>query len=298
MLFAVGFAAGFNFQDTTAGEVVLGIVLLLLLGYAFSWIFALVGLYSSSPETANSIGFTAIFPLTFASSIFVPAETMPDGLQQFAEANPFTTISDAVRLAVDRHAGQHRRVDGVHLVRRADRGLRAAGGRALPERGREVDGSRSGVTIIPQVTPLRLCQPRRTARPAPAGPGALPGDAEALDAYSRVVTYVAETLAPSVANLRINRRGGGSGVVITPDGFLLTSAHVVGRRARPRVRASFTDGRELSAEVVGADPLSDLALLRTGGRRRSCPPSSATPRRCASASSWSRSATRTASRAR
>jgi ABC transporter DrrB family efflux protein len=97
VLFAVGFAAGFNFINATAGEVALGIVLLLLLGYAFSWIFALVGLFSSSPETANSIGFTAIFPLTFASSIFVPASTMPDGLRQFAEANPFTTIADAVR---------------------------------------------------------------------------------------------------------------------------------------------------------------------------------------------------------
>jgi ABC-2 type transport system permease protein len=97
VLFAVGFAAGFGFIDASVGEIALGIVLLLLLGYAFSWIFALVGLYSSTPETANSIGFTAIFPLTFASSIFVPADTMPDGLRQFAEANPFTTISDAVR---------------------------------------------------------------------------------------------------------------------------------------------------------------------------------------------------------
>jgi ABC-2 type transport system permease protein len=97
VLFAVGFAAGFNFIDATAGEIALGIVLLLFLGYAFSWIFALVGLYSSSPETANSIGFTLIFPLTFASSVFVPADTMPDGLRQFAQANPFTTISDAVR---------------------------------------------------------------------------------------------------------------------------------------------------------------------------------------------------------
>ena len=97
VLLAVGFLAGFNFQDTTAPEVLLGIVLLLLFGYAFSWIFALVGLFSSSPETANSIGFTAIFPLTFASSAFVPAESMPDGLQQFANANPFTTVVDAVR---------------------------------------------------------------------------------------------------------------------------------------------------------------------------------------------------------
>jgi ABC-2 type transport system permease protein/oleandomycin transport system permease protein len=97
VLFAVGFLAGFNFVNASAGEIALGIVLLLLLGYAFSWIFALIGLFSSTPETANSIGFTAIFPLTFASSIFVPVATMPDGLRQFAEANPFTTVSDAVR---------------------------------------------------------------------------------------------------------------------------------------------------------------------------------------------------------
>jgi S1-C subfamily serine protease len=100
----------------------------------------------------------------------------------------------------------------------------------------------------------------------PAAPGSLPSDAEALDAYSRVVTYVAETLAPSIANLRINRRGGGSGVVITPDGFMLTSAHVVeSRRGRPRIRAAFTDGREFDARVVGTDPLSDLAVLRADG---------------------------------
>jgi len=97
VLLTVGFLAGFNFIDSSIGEVLLGIVLLLMLGYAFSWIFALVGLYSSTPETANAIGFTAIFPLTFASSCFVPVESMPDGLKQFANANPFTTISDAVR---------------------------------------------------------------------------------------------------------------------------------------------------------------------------------------------------------
>jgi ABC transporter DrrB family efflux protein len=97
VLLTVGFIAGFNFIDATAGEIALGLVLLLLMGYAFSWVFALVGLFSDTPETANSIGFTLIFPLTFASAIFVPAESMPDGLQQFAEANPFTTWSDAVR---------------------------------------------------------------------------------------------------------------------------------------------------------------------------------------------------------
>jgi ABC-2 type transport system permease protein len=97
VLLSVGFLAGFNFIDSSAAQIILGIVLLLLMGYTFSWIFALVGLFSSSPETANSIGFTLIFPLTFASSVFVPAASMPDGLRQFAEANPFTTWSDAIR---------------------------------------------------------------------------------------------------------------------------------------------------------------------------------------------------------
>lgn len=96
VLLAVGIAAGFSF-DSDIGKILLGIVLLLFFGYAFSWIFALVGLYSSSPETANSIGFTAIFPLTFASSAFVPVDSMPNGLKQFAEANPITTVVDAVR---------------------------------------------------------------------------------------------------------------------------------------------------------------------------------------------------------
>jgi S1-C subfamily serine protease len=81
----------------------------------------------------------------------------------------------------------------------------------------------------------------------------------ALDAYSQAVIAVNERLAPSVANLR-SRRGGGSGVVITRDGFIVTSAHVVERATR--VHASFVDGSELRAEIVGADPLSDLAVLR------------------------------------
>jgi ABC-2 type transport system permease protein/oleandomycin transport system permease protein len=97
VLLAVGFVAGFNFQHTSVLEVVGGILLLLAIGYAFSWIFALVGLVSSSPETANSMGFIFIFPLVFASSVYVPVATMPDGLRQFAQANPFTTWTDALR---------------------------------------------------------------------------------------------------------------------------------------------------------------------------------------------------------
>src|SRR5947207_3928011 len=95
-----------------------------------------------------------------------------------------------------------------------------------------------------------------------------PDEDEALDAYSRSVTAVADRLTPSVANLRVSRRarhgrllsGGGSAVVITPDGFMLTSAHVIERTDGGR--ASFVDGRELAFEVVGSDPMSDLALLR------------------------------------
>jgi S1-C subfamily serine protease len=99
-----------------------------------------------------------------------------------------------------------------------------------------------------------------------------PREAEALDAYSRVVTGVAERVAPSVANLRVTRpgRGGqvpagaGSAVALTPDGFLLTNAHVVAGRGRSG-RAVFTDGRELRFRVIGVDRLSDLAVLRADG---------------------------------
>jgi serine protease Do len=104
-------------------------------------------------------------------------------------------------------------------------------------------------------------------------PAAEASEEEALDAYSSTVTTVAERLSPSVANLRVSRRarggrildGGGSGVVITPDGFTLTSAHVVAR-TEGSGRASFVDGRELEFEVVGSDPLSDLAVLRVDAR--------------------------------
>jgi len=89
---------------------------------------------------------------------------------------------------------------------------------------------------------------------------------EALDAYSATVTAVAERVLPSVASLRIRRGdrygdgGAGSGVVITPDGFLVTSAHVVAQAHN--ATASFIDGTEYELDVVGADPLSDLAVAR------------------------------------
>ena len=123
----------------------------------------------------------------------------------------------------------------------------------------------------------------------------LPDD-EAFDAYSQAVMRVAERLSPSVASLRA--RGGGGSAVRDHAGRL--PAHVGARRrsGSRRVRATFTDGRELEAEVIGTDPLSDLAVLRARRRRARPGRRSATRRSSASGSSSSRSATRTASPAR
>jgi ABC transporter DrrB family efflux protein len=96
VMFAVGLAVGFNFQ-TAVGKVAAGIALLLFIGYAFSWVFAFIGLSSSSPEASNAYGFTILFPVTFVSSAFVPVGSMPGWLQPIAENNPFTTMVDAAR---------------------------------------------------------------------------------------------------------------------------------------------------------------------------------------------------------
>jgi ABC-2 type transport system permease protein/oleandomycin transport system permease protein len=95
-MIVVGLVAGFSF-GAPASHVVAGIGLMLLFGYAFSWVFAFVGLISSSPESSQAFGFIVIFPLTFISSAFVPVESMPAALQAFAEVNPFTITVDAMR---------------------------------------------------------------------------------------------------------------------------------------------------------------------------------------------------------
>jgi ABC-2 type transport system permease protein/oleandomycin transport system permease protein len=92
----VGLAIGFRF-GTSVPQVLAGVAILLLFGYAFSWIFALMGLTASSAESAGSIGFLVVFPLTFVSSAFVPVDSMPALLQIFAKANPFTIVVDATR---------------------------------------------------------------------------------------------------------------------------------------------------------------------------------------------------------
>ena len=91
-------------------------------------------------------------------------------------------------------------------------------------------------------------------------------DFEALDAYSTAVVHVAESVLPSVASLRVPTRrgeGAGSASVLSADGLLLTSAHVVQRADTAEV--AFSDGTTTSAEVIGRDPLSDLAVLRARG---------------------------------
>jgi len=96
VMLVVGVIIGFGFESPFL-HVVAGILLLLLFGYAFSWVFAFIGLTSSSPEAAQSLGFIVIFPLTFVSSAFVPPETMPGALQWFAEWNPFSITVNAIR---------------------------------------------------------------------------------------------------------------------------------------------------------------------------------------------------------
>ena len=96
-LTVTGLIIGFSFRHTTPLEVIAGVGILVLFGYAFSCVFAFVGLLVSSPEAANSFGFIAILPLTFISSAFVPPQFMPSALRAFANINPFTIVVDAMR---------------------------------------------------------------------------------------------------------------------------------------------------------------------------------------------------------
>jgi ABC transporter DrrB family efflux protein len=105
IMIVVGLLVGFRFSSSPL-EVIAGLGLMLLFGYAFSWIFAYSGLTASSGESAQAIGFIVIFPITFISSAFVPVDSMPSWLQAIAENNPFTTVVDAMRaLWVDAPAG-------------------------------------------------------------------------------------------------------------------------------------------------------------------------------------------------
>ena len=92
----VGFVVGFSF-DSTVAEIVAGFGLVLLFGYAMSWVYSYIGLISSTPESASALITVVIFPLTFVSSVYVPADSMPAVLEAIANANPITTVVDALR---------------------------------------------------------------------------------------------------------------------------------------------------------------------------------------------------------
>ncbi len=96
ILLITGVIVGFTFH-TDFFHAAAGFLLLLFFGFAFSWFFALIGLLVSSPESANSVGFIAVFPLTFISSAFVPVASMPEPLKSFAQVNPFTIMVNAMR---------------------------------------------------------------------------------------------------------------------------------------------------------------------------------------------------------
>jgi S1-C subfamily serine protease len=105
----------------------------------------------------------------------------------------------------------------------------------------------------------------------PSGSPGLEDDAAVLDAYSRAVVSVVDAVGPAVVSVTIGRRsedgrigaaGAGSGVIVAPDGYVLTNSHVV--RGAGRLEATLTDGRTLRAHLVGEDPSTDLALIRLG----------------------------------
>jgi ABC-2 type transport system permease protein len=134
VMIAVGLAVGFSFS-TGVLEVIAGIALLLFIGYAFSWVFAFIGLTASSPEASNAYGFTILFPLTFVSSAFVPVESMPGWLQPFRREQPVHDHGRRDPRAVPGHACRKRHLGCGGLGRRRHRGVRNAVGLALPPRG-------------------------------------------------------------------------------------------------------------------------------------------------------------------
>ncbi|HUF16286.1 MAG TPA: ABC transporter permease [Acidimicrobiia bacterium] len=96
LMLVVGFMMGWRFEQGFL-KMVLGVSLALLFGYAFSWLMATIGLLAKTPEAAQSAGFLPIFPLVFASSVFVPTDSMPDWLQVFADNQPISIIANTVR---------------------------------------------------------------------------------------------------------------------------------------------------------------------------------------------------------
>jgi ABC transporter DrrB family efflux protein len=97
VMLIIGYVVGFRFS-TSVGDVIAGLAILTLVGFAFSWVSAVIGMGVSSVEAAQQASFTWLFPLTFVSSAFVPPDTMPEPLETFAsDINPFTMWVDTLR---------------------------------------------------------------------------------------------------------------------------------------------------------------------------------------------------------
>lgn len=96
LMLVVGFLMGWRFEQGV-GNMILGVAIVLMFGYSMSWVMATIGLAVKSPEAAQTAGFLPIFPLVFASSVFVPVETMPSWLQTFAEVQPITILTNTAR---------------------------------------------------------------------------------------------------------------------------------------------------------------------------------------------------------
>ena len=142
VMLIVGVIIGFGFEAPFL-HVVAGILLLLLFGYAFSWVFAFIGLTSSSPEAAQSLGFILIFPLTFVSSAFVPPETMPGALQWFAGMEPLLDHRQRDPRPLHRRPGRQHRLGRRRLVPRHRRRLR-------PPRRDEIQTRRRPLNFVPE----------------------------------------------------------------------------------------------------------------------------------------------------
>ena len=166
VMIIVGYITGFSFS-TSVPEVVGGIALCLLIGYAFSWVFAYVGLLASTPEAANAFGFIAIFPLTFASSAFVPpgvdARLAADLRRRH---QPVLAHGRRRESPVRRRTRDRRHHSQPRLVRRPDRGLRHPLGHALPARRRAVSHLARGARLASSAARAlgRRGRPLRRAR--------------------------------------------------------------------------------------------------------------------------------------
>ena len=170
VMFTVGLLVGFNFSSS-AEEVVAGIALLLLIGYAFSWVFAFIGLSSSSPEASNAYGFTILFPLTFVSSAFVPVDSMPELAPADRRAQPVHLHGRRRPRPLHRDPGRQRRLAGAPLDARDHRRLRPALGVALPQRRRalvrarprrsvaSVPAARSSEAAVASLSSTSTCAP-------------------------------------------------------------------------------------------------------------------------------------------